>query len=62
MKCTTVCQQQGHAEVQALRLAGAKARGATAVITGHTYACRECQEALFSAGVLFIGVRNEAQA
>lgn len=59
-KCTTVCNQQGHAEIQALRAAGifvaGGARGARAYLQGHTYACRECQEALFAAGVLSITV------
>lgn len=55
-KCTTVCQQEGHAEVVAVRLAGEKAGGATAILRGHTYACRPCQEAMFGAGVRFFGV------
>jgi len=50
-KCITVCGQSGHAERVALVLAGDKARGAHAYVQGHTYACRDCQEALFSAGV-----------
>ncbi len=53
-KCDSICGQQGHAEVQALRAAGEKARGATAYIEGHTYACQSCQHALFDAGVRFI--------
>lgn len=50
-KCATVCGQAGHAEQVAVRLAGDKARGARAFLEGHTYACRECQETLFGAGV-----------
>ncbi|MFM2287559.1 MAG: hypothetical protein RL684_702 [Pseudomonadota bacterium] len=50
-KCETVCQQRGHAEIQALRVAGDRACGARAHLDGHTYYCRECQEALFAAGV-----------
>lgn len=50
-KCTTVCQQEGHAEQVVVRLAGDKARGAHAFLEGHTYACMACQHALFGAGV-----------
>lgn len=50
-KCTTICQQVGHAEIQALRQAGGRARGTKAYLKGHTHYCRECQEALFGAGV-----------
>lgn len=50
-KCATVCDQRGHAEIQALAAAGGSATGARAYVEGHTYACRECQESLFAAGV-----------
>ena len=55
-KCRTVCDQQGHAEVQALKIAGEKAVGAHAYIEGHTYACMDCQHALYRAGVFAISV------
>lgn len=54
-KCKTVCQQVGHAEMDAIdkaRAAGLALRGSTAVLDGHTYMCRTCQEALWDAGVL----------
>jgi hypothetical protein len=57
-KCVTVCQQEGHAEVVALRLAGANAKGATAKLRGHTYACMACQHALFGAGVVSFGLET----
>jgi deoxycytidylate deaminase len=53
-KCQSVCQQGGHAEIQALaaaREAGADLEGATAIITGHYYACEPCARALRDAGV-----------
>jgi hypothetical protein len=51
-KCTTVCAQQGHAEVVAVALAGpGRCLGARAYLNGHTYACQACQERLFGAGV-----------
>lgn len=57
-KCKTICKQTGHAELDALRLAGDGAEGATAILKGHTYACRECQEAMFGAGVALFGVAS----
>lgn len=58
-KCQTVCRQIGHAETVALKRAGKNAVGATAWVYGHTHACRDCQEALYGAGVILIGVRDE---
>ena len=58
-KCRSICQQDGHAEMDALRRAGSAAKGATAWVYGHTHACRDCQEALYGAGVILIGVRDE---
>lgn len=55
-KCTTVCRQQGHAEQVAVQLAGEKARGSRAFLEGHTYACMNCQHALFGAGVLSFSI------
>jgi len=57
-KCTTICQQLGHAEEVALKEAGNKAKGARAILEGHTYACRDCQEALFSAGVVSLEIKH----
>lgn len=42
--CKDVCRQTGHAEINAIKLAGKYAKGATLYIEGHTYACRECAE------------------
>lgn len=50
-KCKTICDQAGHAEVVAVQLAGEKCVGARAFLEGHTYACMNCQHALFGAGV-----------
>lgn len=53
-KCKSICQQVGHAEIVALdgaRELGLQIHGAHAYVEGNTYACRNCQEALFAAGV-----------
>lgn len=56
-KCKSICDQAGHAEVVALKVAGAsRALGARAFIEGHTYACMDCQHALFGAGVESISI------
>jgi deoxycytidylate deaminase len=51
-KCRTVCDQVGHAELDALAAAGDGARSCTASLHGHTYYCMPCQHALFAAGVV----------
>lgn len=56
-KCVSICRQESHAEVDALKLAlehCADLRGASAVIVGHTYSCKNCQEALYKAGIEWI--------
>lgn len=55
-KCHSICDQRGHAEEQALRAAGAKAKGAWAYIEGHTWACQNCQMALFAEGLLCLTI------
>jgi len=50
-KCKDICKQPAHAEVEAVQLAGSKAKGATAYLVNHHHYCRECQVALFDAGV-----------
>lgn len=60
-KCWTVCRQANHAERDALLLAGPHAEGAAAVLSGHTHYCRECQEALFNAGIKTLSVYAETK-
>jgi hypothetical protein len=56
-KCRSICGQQGHAEVQALRnCAGRSSVGARAFLIGHDHYCRECQRALFGAGVFSLSI------
>lgn len=57
-KCVSICQQPGHAEIMALREAGIHAKGAKAYIYGIGHVCRECQEALYDAGVESISVKR----
>lgn len=55
-KCSSICRQIGHAEEVAIRLAGSYAKGAEAYLEGHTYACKNCQEIMFGAGVRSLSV------
>ena len=55
-KCKSICNQVGHAEEDAVLLSGDKAKGSRAYLINHTYACQNCQEALFSAGVISLTV------
>lgn len=50
-KCKSICDQSGHAEIQALQMAGERARGADVLIKGHYYMCEPCGRALLDAGV-----------
>ena len=56
-KCQSICRQAEHAEVGALRKAGARAKGATAIVTGHNYICSECGKALEAAGVATVIIK-----
>lgn len=49
--CKSICQQPGHAEINALELAGSAAVGATMYLEGHTYACEPCKTAARNAGI-----------
>lgn len=48
--CKEVCRQEAHAEVDAITQAGEKAKGAIIYLTGHQYACGDCQEVARNAG------------
>lgn len=50
-KCKSICDQAGHAEVEAVRAAGEAARGGVAVLTGHYWMCEPCGRALREAGI-----------
>lgn len=52
--CKSVCNQQGHAEVNALKLAGKHAKGATVYVEGHSYACENCTRAAHAAGATIV--------
>jgi deoxycytidylate deaminase len=56
-KCQTICQQAGHAEVEAVKKAGIHAKHGTAYLFGHYYACEPCARALRDAGVTEIVIR-----
>lgn len=49
--CESVCNQVGHAEVNAIRLAGKAAVGGTLILNGHTYACGNCKKTAIDGGI-----------
>jgi len=66
-KCRTICDQQGHAEVQAIRTAidggvGSDLVGSVAILSGHTYYCMDCQRALFGAGIAQLRLKPKEAA
>jgi tRNA(Arg) A34 adenosine deaminase TadA len=54
--CKEVCEQDAHAEVNAIRLAGERSHGATLYLEGHAYACDSCKTAAFFARIAAINV------
>lgn len=58
-KCESICMQDGHAEIQALRRArrlGLDLNGAWVYVIGHDYACADCCLQLKAAGVRSITI------
>jgi deoxycytidylate deaminase len=49
--CGSICRQSGHAEINALSLAGDRAAGAILYIEGHTYACETCKAECAAEGI-----------
>ncbi|WPP05491.1 hypothetical protein [Methylocella tundrae] len=54
--CHDVCGQSSHAEIAALKAAGAAARGGAIYLEGHSYACENCRAACLAAGIARIYV------
>lgn len=55
-KCRSICDQAGHAEIEAIKGAEASTVGASAVLYGHYWMCEPCGRALREAGVRAITV------
>jgi len=60
-KCKSICQQEGHAEIMALKKAGAKSIGGRAYLWGHESYCHACENALLSAGVKSLSLINKSK-
>lgn len=54
--CRDVCEQEGHAEVMAIKAAGDQAEGGTLYLDGHRAVCPDCQRACDAAGIAQIHV------
>lgn len=55
--CKEICDQEAHAEVDAITKAGSKSKGATLYLTGHSYACDNCSKAAELAGIKVIIIK-----
>jgi tRNA(Arg) A34 adenosine deaminase TadA len=55
-KCRSICDQAGHAEIEAIKAAGDGARNATAILRGHYWICEPCGRALREAGVISVNI------
>lgn len=49
--CKEICKQTNHAEVNAIKAAGVKAKGSVIYLDGHSYACENCKSTAKKAGV-----------
>ena len=57
-KCVSICNQSGHAEVNACLDGGDKCDGATMYIFGHTYICEKCAKICRSSGIIKVIFEN----
>jgi deoxycytidylate deaminase len=57
--CKNVCKQDGHAEENAILMAGEEAKGATMLLIGHYYMCDRCQKACKEAGIKDIVILDD---
>jgi deoxycytidylate deaminase len=62
-KCRSICRQEDHAEMMALRKArelGYDLKDASATISGHYWICEPCGRALLDAGIskVFLGMKK----
>lgn len=59
-KCRNICDQEGHAEIVALKKAresGANLHNSHATVTGHNFVCSDCGQALANAGITQIMIQ-----
>ncbi|XCN74153.1 MAG: hypothetical protein Q3M24_05205 [Candidatus Electrothrix aestuarii] len=49
--CKTICMQDAHAEVNACRSAGKKAKGGKLFLLGHSYFCDNCKHVMEASGI-----------
>lgn len=62
--CRKVCQQKAHAEINLIAAARGDLKGTDVYMTGHTYCCQACLDALKRANagrVVFQDVRGQGE-
>jgi deoxycytidylate deaminase len=50
-KCKTICKQDGHAELDAIKHAKSDTKGAILYLIGHDHCCESCLTAIEKAGI-----------
>ena len=50
--CKSVCGQENHAEVDAIKKAGENAHGGKLYLFGHSYCCEDCKKEMEKYGVI----------
>ena len=61
--CKTVCEQEGHAEIMAIRNAlsnGHNLKGASLYLDGHWWACKECWDKILQSGITKVFLRTDS--
>lgn len=49
--CEVICEQEGHAEINAIKTANGNTKGGTMFLIGHYYMCDDCKKACEEAGI-----------
>lgn len=57
--CKSVCGQESHAEIQAIKHAGKNASGGVMYLIGHTYCCDDCLKEIKSALIKDVIICNK---
>ena len=60
-KCKIVCEQNSHAEIEALHKAGDASNGGILHIIGHNHCCDDCKQEIKKYGIKQVIIWNKAE-